>query len=348
MYYLTKLLRQLKLKINRQKVIRAAGFLAVLLAITSIAPQKAETLGTEARGSKMEAGKDARSSNPENGDPSLQPPFSTPVSPPANASPQAVPAGSIQPLPSAPPIASISAQAAYIVDRETGTVLFEQNADARLPMASLTKIMTALVALQEFSLDEIVTVPPACADLPPNEMGLDAGEQINVEGLLYGMLVNSGSDAACALSHHYKGNFIGRMNQKAADLGLLNTHFTNETGLDGLNGNHYSAAKDLVKLSREALKNGVFRKIVGTRQANIPNANQTRWHALVSTNELLFTLPGVTGIKTGYTEQAKGCLAVSYEHEGREVIAVILGSEERFEDMEIILDWVFRAFGFPQ
>jgi D-alanyl-D-alanine carboxypeptidase len=178
-------------------------------------------------------------------------------------------------------------------------------------------------------------------------MGLDANERINVEGLLYGMLVNSGADAACALSHHYNGNFIGLMNQKASDLGLLNTHFENETGLDGLNGNHYSTAEDLVRLSKVALENGVFRKIVGTRQANIPNATQSRWHGLTSTNKLLFTRPGTTGIKTGYTEKAKGCLAVSYEREGREIIGVILGSDDRFGDTETILDWVITAFQFP-
>lgn len=247
-------------------------------------------------------------------------------------------------LPDSPPMATISAQAAYVIDGETETVLYEKNAEMRLPMASLTKVMTAVVVLDQYRLDEVVTVPEVCTQLPPFKMGLVPGEKISVEALLYGMLVSSGSDAACALSHHFEGDFLTLMNQKAEELGLVQTHFENEVGLDGENGNHLSTARDLVKLSQMALKNGVFRKIVGTRQVSVSDIGQGRWHNLSSTNKLLFTLPGTTGIKTGYTAQAKGCLAVSYERDGREIIGVILGSEDRFSEMQKILNWIFKVY----
>ncbi len=204
-------------------------------------------------------------------------------------------------------------------------------------MASLTKIMTALVVLENYQLDETVAVPELCTHLPPFKVGYAAEQKLNVEELLYAMLVTSASDASCSLSHHFKGNFLALMNQKAEKLGLADTHFENEIGLDGQNGNHLSTAKDLVKLSGEALKNGVFRKIVGTLE----------WRGLNSTNDLLSTLPGTTGIKTGYTKEAQGCLAVSVERNGREIIGVVLGSEDRFADARTLLDWIFEEHPQP-
>lgn len=331
-YQISKLLRRIKIVINntdRAQVLRTVGILLVALTVLGTPAQKTRTLGTEVRNSKLEAGNEAGSLKLDES--SLLPPASPPVS-------------SFQPQASAP---TISAQAVFVIDNETDAVLYEKNADQRLPMASLTKIMTAVVVLDEYQLDEIVSVPEVCTHLPPNEVGLESNEKIGVEGFLYGMLVASGSDAACALSHHFDGDFLALMNKKAEDLYLSQTHFENEVGLDGEDGNHLSTARDLVKLSKEALKNGVFRKIVGTQQVSVANADQTRWHNLTSTNELLFTLPGTTGVKTGLTKQAGGCLAVSYERNGREIIGVILASDDRFVDMREILNWVFEVYQFP-
>ena len=239
-------------------------------------------------------------------------------------------------LPDSPPLFAVSATAAHFIDSQTGTVLYEKNANEKLPLASLTKVMTAVVVLDEFPLDEIVTVPELCTYLPPPKVGLAPGQKLTVEELLYGMLVASAADASCALSHHYEGDFLELMNRKAEELGLSQTHFENEIGWDGENGGHFSTARNLVKLSQEALKNGVFRKIVGTAQ----------WQNLTSTNELLFTLPGTTGIKTGYTDEAKGCLAVSYERDGHEVIGVILGSDDRFLETQKILNRLFKVYQF--
>ena len=328
-YQISKLLRRVKVAVNhtdRTQVLRTVGVLVIFLSILSVAPKIVEeTKEPEVQGTEED------------------------VSSPADDSsePRSNGASRARLFPSSAPTIIVSTHAAYVIDNETDTVLYEKNPDQRLPMASLTKIMTALVVLENFKLDEIVTVPEVCANLPPNEMGLVPNEKINVENLLYGMLVVSGSDAACALSHHFGGDFLELMNQKARELDLTQTHFENEVGLDGENGNHLSSARDLVKLSKAVLENGVFRKIVGTRQVNIANADQTRWHNLVSTNELLFTLPGITGIKTGLTEQAKGCLAISYERNGREIVGVILGSEDRFKDMRRVLNWIFEAYQWP-
>ena len=326
-YQISKLLRRVKVtisRIDRTQVLRTMGILIITFAVLGSAPPNDRK--PQIVNSKSEEGVVAGEKSPTDEGKSLA--LETPAE-----------RGSELPLrlPDSPPVATVSAQAVYIIDNETEAVLFEKNPDQRLPMASLTKIMTALVVLKNYQLDEMVTVPKECTGLPPFKVGYAVGQKLNVEELLYGMLVTSASDASCALSHHFEENFLELMNQKALELNLSQTHFENEIGLDGENGNHLSTAKDLVKLSKGALKNGVFRKIVGTAQ----------WQGLTSTNELLFTLPGTTGIKTGFTEQAGGCLAVSYERSGREILGVILGSEDRFLDARQILNWIFEAYQWP-
>ncbi len=320
MYQLQKLFRSLKITVrhtDRTQVLRTVGILVVAFAVLGTAPtdRKSQTVNRK----------------------SEEPEVQGVVEESANE-PQQFNHLTIQPLriPTSPPEASISAKAVFVIDNQTDTVLYEKNPDQRLPMASLTKIMTALIVLEKFQLDEIIAVPEVCAALPPSKIGLAAGQKLTVEELLYGMLVVSGSDASCALSHHFDGDFLELMNQKAADFGLSQTHFENEVGFDGEDGNHLSTASDLVKLSQAALKNGVFRKIVGTREVSVGG------YSLTSTNELLFTLPGTTGIKTGETPEAKGCLAISYERGGHEIIGVLLGSDDRFPDAYTILDWIFE------
>jgi len=312
--------RKIKVALNhtdRTQVLRTVGILVIAFATLSASPQK---LGVKEEPEVQGVEEDVYSPADD------------------SSEPRSDEASRARLFPSSTPMATISAQAAYVIDSQTDTVLYEKNSDQRLPMASLTKIMTALVVLENFQLDEVIAVPELCTQLPPFRVGYAVGQKLTVEELLYGMLVASASDASCALSHYFEGNFLELMNQKAKELGLTQTYFENEVGLDGENGNHLSTAKDLVKLGKVALKNGVFRKIVGTAQ----------WQGLISTNELLATLPGTTGIKTGYTEQAKGCLAVSYERNGREIIGVILGSDDRFLDMREILNWIFEAYQWPK
>ena len=317
-YQISKLLRRIRIAVrhtDRTQVLRTVGILVIAFAVLGSSPPSRKSLSVNRKSEEGEvAGEEEPSHDEQFNNLTIQP-FR---------------------IPDSPPMATVSATAAYVIDGETDTVLYEKNPDQRSPMASLTKIMTAIVVLDNFQLDEIVAVPELCTHLPPFKVGYAAGQKLTVEELLYGMLVSSASDASCALSHHFDGDFLELMNRKVVELGMTQTHFENEIGLDGENGNHLSTAKDLVILSKEALKNGVFRKIVGTAQ----------WQGLTSTNELLFTLPGTTGIKTGYTEQAGGCLAVSYEREGHEIVGVILGSEDRFGDMQEILNWVFNGYAW--
>src|SRR5258706_10812824 len=156
----------------------------------------------------------------------------------------------------------ISAQGALAVDLDSGVTLYDKAADQRLLPASTTKIMTALVAMDYYSLNDVVTIPIMEIDADNQRMGLIPGEQITFENLLYGLLVYSASDAAMALAENYPGgleNFVAAMNQKAALLHLENTHFVNPVGLDG--GEHYSTAKDMVRLSEVAMENPVFAKV---------------------------------------------------------------------------------------
>jgi len=243
---------------------------------------------------------------------------------------------------------SISSKSALVIDLTTNKELYNKNAEIPLPPASTTKIITALLALEEMDLSKKVVVNPECTILGGNNVGFKAGDTITVEGLLYGLLVRSAADAACVLANadgSYE-RFINKMNQKANALGLNSTHFTNEVGFDADNGTHLSTAYDLSVLGREALKNDVFRKIVGTKETSIDSSSNGKTYYISNTNELLFTLPGTTGVKTGYTEKALGCLVFSYENLGKKILIVVMGSSDRFGDTEKLLNWVLSSFRF--
>ncbi len=236
-------------------------------------------------------------------------------------------------IPNSPKIASMSAQAYYVIAAENQKVLLEKNANQKLPPASTTKIATALVALKNYALNQQLLVPEECTHLEARRIGYKNGQQIIVENLLYDLLTQSAADAACSLAENYNGGtakFVDAMNSLVSNLNLQQTHFTNPTGFDGINGDHYSTAKELTFLAKQAMESGVFRKIVGTRTG--------------TTNELLQRIPGTTGIKTGWTEEAKGCLVFSVERNGYEIIGTLLGSDDRFADAETIISWVYQVY----
>ncbi|PIS23218.1 hypothetical protein COT49_01165 [candidate division WWE3 bacterium CG08_land_8_20_14_0_20_40_13] len=244
----------------------------------------------------------------------------------------------------------VSAMSALAIDWVSGKTLFEKNPSLPLPPASTTKIVTALVVMENYDLSTLVSISKECLGLKetPN-VGFLEGEKVSVENLLYGMLVKSASDASCALANIDSDHiaFIEKMNKKAIDLGLKDTHFTNEIGFDSKEDNHLSTASDLATLAREAMKNGVFRGIVMTKQVTIPSQiNPKNPYFVVNTNELLFNLPGTTGVKTGNTEKAKGCLVFSYENLGKNILIVVMRSEDRFGDTKKILDWILSSYSF--
>lgn len=250
-----------------------------------------------------------------------------------------------------PDLGTILAQSALVLDASSSAILYEKESRKQMPPASTVKMMTALVVLETLSLDQEVTVPEECTKIDGSKMGLKAGEKLTVESLLYGLLVASAADSSCALSLQAglsSVDFVAQMNGKATALGLTQTIYTNASGLDEESGDNLSTAEETLKLAREALKDPTFRKITGTAKITVSSTDGLANHQLTTTNELLSSLPGVMGVKTGFTSRAGGCLIFAYQRDGREIIGVVLGSSERgrFEDTQKIIDWVFQSFAW--
>ena len=241
----------------------------------------------------------------------------------------------------------LSAQGALAVDLDSGVSLYEKNPDTKLLPASTTKIVTALVALDSYSLDQIVTV--GRINVVGQKMGIFQGEQISVENLLYGLLVYSANDAAEALAQNYTGGydaFISAMNQKAVDLSMTNSHFDNPVGLD-TDGQH-ATARDLIRASEVAMRNPTFSKIVGTKSISFSDVSGKIKYNLKNINELLGVVPGVLGIKTGWTENARENLVTFLERDGHKVMIVVLGSQDRFGETKELIDWTFVNYQWQE
>lgn len=236
----------------------------------------------------------------------------------------------------------IDAASAIVMDAKTGRVLFEKNAYKRRPMASTTKIMTAIVAIEKGDLDDIVTVSKRAASIWGSRLRLKAGQKLTLKELLYGLLLNSGNDAAIAIAEHIGGTvegFLDLMNKKAREIGAYNTNFKTPHGLDA-NG-HYTTAYDLALITRYALRNTVFAKIVRTKNASISIRD------LRNTNEMLSIYPGADGVKTGYTGKAGRCLVTSATRNGWQIISVVLNCPTRYKralSSKLILDYAFNNY----
>uniref|UniRef100_A0A7C4XME3 D-alanyl-D-alanine carboxypeptidase n=1 Tax=candidate division WWE3 bacterium TaxID=2053526 RepID=A0A7C4XME3_UNCKA len=240
---------------------------------------------------------------------------------------------------------TISGRAGFLVDINTGTILYSKEAAKKLPIASLTKIMTAVIALEHKSLDERVYITYEAAEVGENTMNLDYGEIYTLEELMYGLILNSANDAAYAIAINVAGNtnrFVEWMNFKATELGLTDTVFTDPSGLD--DGN-VSTVADLVKLTRYAMKNPEFRKIVSTVNYTIEGNTDHKYNQLENQTNLLTTYPGVAGVKTGLTEAAGLCLVTYANNNGNEVIGAVLRSVDRKWDMVLMLDHGFETLG---
>jgi D-alanyl-D-alanine carboxypeptidase (penicillin-binding protein 5/6) len=245
---------------------------------------------------------------------------------------------------SAPARPSIKASALYMVDLKSGRVLLEKDATRRLPPASLTKVMTALVALESAS-PQVVKIDRR-ALLHPSSLKLHAGEQFLLRDLLTAMLVTSANDACQAIALHVGGGadrFVTMMNERVRALGLKNTHFANACGFDA--SGHYSTAADLARLTEQALQAPDFSMMVRTVTRNIATIDGTRQVSLHSTNELLLD-PDVTGVKTGYTSKAGRCLIASMFKDGNQLLLVGLNVLDRWEQATQLLRYgqaVLRA-----
>ena len=236
----------------------------------------------------------------------------------------------------------IDATAALVMEAESGRVLYSKNPTVKKSIASTTKIMTAIVALENGDPEDIVTVSRKAAGTRGSSINLGAGQKFTLMELLYGMLMNSGNDAAVAIAEHIGGSveaFADMMNGKARELGAENTVYVTPHGLDAQG--QYSTAYDLAIITRYALKNPIFSRIVSTNKTSIPGRQ------LYNTNELLEIYPGVDGVKTGYTGQAGRCLVASATRNGMRIISVALGSPTRYRRAEasrMILDYGFNNY----
>lgn len=241
------------------------------------------------------------------------------------------------------PGSEISATGIVVLDVDSGVYLYKRNEEELLSPASTTKILTALVALDTYTLDDVVTVKTITNE--GQVMGLVAGERMSVENLLYGTLIASGNDAAWALAEHYEGGvpaFVSAMNQKAQALHLTKSTFTNPVGYD--DPNHKMTPMDLARLAGIALTNRTIAKMVAIPQITISDVTHTYFHPLQNINQLLGKIPGVGGIKTGWTEEAGENLVTLVERSGHRVIIVTLKSKDRFGDTAQLIDWVFGNY----
>lgn len=243
----------------------------------------------------------------------------------------------------------IKAKSAIAVDLKTGLTLYEKNIHDERPIASITKLMTVVIILEENKLEDVATVPQKITTVQGTKIWLAPGEKITVENLLYAALIPSANDAAYTLAdYNSNGNideFIKKMNQKALELGLYDTHFTNPIGLDE-EGN-YSSAYDLTLLGRYAYSKAFVRQATVLKDREISSTNGKLVHKLKTTNDLLNSYLKVLGLKTGTTDQAGECLIAVIENDkGRDILTVTLGSPDRYKETKILADWVFRSYNW--
>lgn len=242
------------------------------------------------------------------------------------------------------------ARVGLVYDRKTKEVLYEKNGYKQVPMASTTKIMTAMVVIENCDITQTVKITQKAAGTGGSRLGLKTNDSITVLDLLYGLLLKSGNDAAVALAIHTAGSmeaFAEIMNQKAKDLRLQNTHFVTPHGLD--EAEHYTTAFELAKMADYAMQNEVFKRIVGTKTAGITINGQFRM--IQNTNELLGYLDGVNGVKTGFTNGAGRCLVTCCNRNGQEIICVVLGADTkkiRTTDSVKLIEYAYNTYTYKE
>ena len=241
---------------------------------------------------------------------------------------------------------AVDAQAAVLMVTGTKQVLFEKNSQKIMYPASTTKITTLITALENGDLNSIVTVSPSAAAVEGSSLELNAGDRLVLRNALYGMMLVSGNDAAEAIAAQVAGSvpaFVDMMNRKVEAIGATNTNYSNPHGLPDP-FNHYTTAYDLALITNYALKNPTFAKIVSTRSYRVDFLNRPSIY-VTNTNKLLKTYPGATGVKTGYTNDAGECLVAAAKRGNVQLIAVILHSEDRWNDAANLLDYGFQQLG---
>jgi len=239
----------------------------------------------------------------------------------------------------------LTANAVVVIDVPSKTIIFAKNPDTQFLPASTTKIMTALVTLDFYKLTDVLEV--RSMNSIGQTMKLELRERITVENLLYGLLVQSGNDAALLLAENYPGgvkDFVAAMNKKAKEFNLLHTNFVNPTGVEDYG--HLTSAHDLAILGAQVMKNEKLASIVATPAIIISNVTGDIQHELKNINQLVGKVIGLKGIKTGWTENAGECLIAYVERDKGKIITVVLGSKNRFAETETLINWVFDNFSW--
>lgn len=241
----------------------------------------------------------------------------------------------------------IDAKAGIIVDFDSGAILYEKNSNKKLQIASITKLMTAIVALEQGNMDDITSVSNTAALTEGSKIWLYSGEAITLRSLLYAILVHSGNDAAVAIAQHIAEDntvdtFVGKMNEKAKNIGLTGTHFENPIGFDA--PNNYSTVYDIALLARYAYRKEFIRNAVVKSSMTITSTDGNLTHELQSTNDMLGSFLNVLGLKTGHTELAGLCFVSVIENgNGNRIITVVLDSPARFNETKKLALWAFRS-----
>lgn len=243
-----------------------------------------------------------------------------------------------------------AARAMAVVENSTDRVLYEKNSDAKLPMASTTKIATAITVIENVSnVDEIVKVPKSAVGIEGSSAYLAEGEELSIADLLHGLLLRSGNDCAVALAVTVSGStekFAELMNRTALKAGAKNTHFVNPHGLH--HKDHYTTARDLALIASYAMKNPLFEKIVSCRKYTMPWAGRDCDRVIANKNKLLFTFEGGDGVKTGYTKNAGRCLVASAKRDGMRIICVVLDCPPMFEDCADLMERAFKEYALKK
>ena len=254
---------------------------------------------------------------------------------------------------------NINSEAVILIENTTGKTLYEKNSEQKMYPASTTKILTAIIVIENSNLDDIVTVSQtAISNIPSGYSSayLNAGEEISVDNLLKVLLIHSANDAANVLAEHVSGSidqFVNLMNEKAQELGCANTHFVTTNGIH--DDNHYTTARDLSIIARYCMKNPIFREYVSTPRCTIPATNKSQERTYKNTNDLInissaYYYPGCIGVKTGYTSEAKNCLISACNKNGLQLIAVVLGSgsvngkSARYLDSKTLYDYGYSNY----
>ena len=232
-----------------------------------------------------------------------------------------------------------SAKSEIAMEITTGKILAEGNADVKLPMASTTKILTAIIIIEDCALDQIIKVPAEAAGVEGSSIYLKKDEEIDVRDLLYGLMLRSGNDAAVALAIHRSGSiekFAEEMNARAKSRGAENSNFKNPSGLP--DNEHYTTARDLCKIACYAMNNPVFKEVVSTINYN------GKFRSFTNKNKMLRNYEGANGVKTGYTVKAGRCLVSSAERDGMDVVCVVLNCPDMYERSAVLLDNCFNGY----